>query len=285
MQSQSVSFSAATLFINPQPALASARNSASIQRQAAKLALVAAMMAIPTISMADQIYQTFGTLPVTFGGSGIPNDAVAASSVFLNGSTNITLGLTAHGRYSNPTVTNNGAGVFYAGTGSNCGVATDPFGCPSADQGALWNFGFFVGLSGGGTHLSDYEFKLYYDTDPGADTPVANLGVIDLTASITALGGNPATMTVAQGSENLLFNYLSLSIPGVITAPGTAFNPNAIGQYSFYLTATTKTAFPATVGTVGIDVQAVPEADTWAMLLAGLGLVGVMARRRKQAVI
>jgi len=30
------------------------------------------------------------------------------------------------------------------------------------------------------------------------------------------------------------------------------------------------------------DVAAVPEADTWAMLLAGLGLVGAAARRRKQ---
>ena len=29
------------------------------------------------------------------------------------------------------------------------------------------------------------------------------------------------------------------------------------------------------------DVAAVPEADTWAMLLAGLGLVGVAARRRR----
>jgi MYXO-CTERM domain-containing protein len=29
------------------------------------------------------------------------------------------------------------------------------------------------------------------------------------------------------------------------------------------------------------DVVAVPEADTWAMLLAGLGLVGVAARRRR----
>lgn len=31
------------------------------------------------------------------------------------------------------------------------------------------------------------------------------------------------------------------------------------------------------------DVGAVPEADTWTMLLAGLGLVGFMARHRKQA--
>jgi len=33
---------------------------------------------------------------------------------------------------------------------------------------------------------------------------------------------------------------------------------------------------------VGPDVPAIPEADTWAMLLAGLGLVGFIARRRKQ---
>jgi MYXO-CTERM domain-containing protein len=30
------------------------------------------------------------------------------------------------------------------------------------------------------------------------------------------------------------------------------------------------------------DVAAVPEADTWAMLLAGLGLIGAVARRRRQ---
>lgn len=33
---------------------------------------------------------------------------------------------------------------------------------------------------------------------------------------------------------------------------------------------------------VGPDVPAIPEADTWAMLLAGLGLVGFMAKRRKK---
>ena len=114
---------------------------------ALKIALAAVMLSTPFAAMATAIYQTFGTLPVTFGGSGIPNNAVAASSVFVDGSTNITLGLTAHGRYSNPTVTNNGAGLFYAGSGSNCGIATDPVGCPSASRGALWNFGFFVGVS------------------------------------------------------------------------------------------------------------------------------------------
>ena len=36
-------------------------------------------------------------------------------------------------------------------------------------------------------------------------------------------------------------------------------------------------------GNLSYAVAAVPEADTYALMLAGLGLVGVMARRRKQA--
>lgn len=248
---------------------------------ATKLTLAAALATLPVMSLATPIYQTFGTLPVTFGGTGIPNNAVAASSVFLDGTTNITLGLTAHARYFNTPVTNNGAGVFYAGPGSNCGVATDPVGCPSANQGALWNFGFFMGVSGPGADLSDYTFTLYYDTDPGVNTVLANLGSINVNNAIIAGGGNPATMTVAQDSQNLLFNFLSVSIPGVINAPGTPFNPNALGQYSFYLTATSNnTPIPFSVGTVGIDVQVVPvPAAVWLFGSGLLGLVGIARRK------
>lgn len=248
---------------------------------AMKFAIAALITSAPIPAMATAVYQTFGTLPVTFGGSGIPNNAVAASSVFVNGNDQIVLGLTAHGRYSNPTVTNNGAGVFYAGSGSNCGIATDPVGCPSSSQGALWNFGFFVGVSGPSADLSDYNFNLYYDFNPGANTPVGSLGVINVNNAIIAVGGNPSIMTVAQDSQNLLFSSFSTTIPGVITPPGGAFNPNALGEYSFYLTATTKTAFPASVGTVGIDVQVVPvPAAAW---LLGSGLIGLagFARKRK----
>jgi hypothetical protein len=246
-----------------------------------KIAIAAVMMSMPFATMATAIYQTFGTLPVTFGGSGIPNDAVAASSVFVDGTTNITLGLTAHGRYSNPLVTNNGAGVFYAGPGSNCGIATDPVGCPSTNQGALWNFGFFFGVTGPGADLLDYDFKLYYDFAPGTNTPVGNLGVIDINNAIIAAGGNPAAMTVAQDSQNLLFTFLSVPVSGVITPPGSTFDPTTLGEYSFYITATTKTAFPAVVGTVGIDVNIVPvPAAVWLFGSGLLGLVGI-ARRKK----
>lgn len=251
-----------------------------MNRNITKYAIAALVLAAPFSAGATAVYQTFGTLPVTFGGTGIPNNAVAASSVFVDGNTNITLGLTAHGRYSNPTVTNNGAGLFYAGTGSNCGVATDPVGCPSTSQGALWNFGFFVGVSGPGADLYDYDFKLYYDFNPGTNTPVGSLGVIDLNNAIYAASGDPTLMTQTQDSQNLLFSGFSTTVPGVITAPGGSFNPNALGQYSFYLTATTKTAFPADVGTVGIDVQVVPvPAAAWLFGSGLLGLIGIARRK------
>jgi hypothetical protein len=39
-------------------------------------------------------------------------------------------------------------------------------------------------------------------------------------------------------------------------------------------------AFNSTIGGVNFTVTAVPEASTLAMLMAGLGLVGLLARRR-----
>ena len=106
-------------------------------------------------------------------------------------------------------------------------------------------------------------------------------GVIDINNAIFAASGNPALMTVTSGfAEPVVLSSFSTSIPGVITPPVGAFNPNALGQYSFYLTATTKAPFPATVGTVGIDVQVVPvPAAVWLFGSGLLGLIGVARRK------
>jgi hypothetical protein len=88
--------------------------------------------------------------------------------------------------------------------------------------------------------------------------------------------GNIGTGIVG-GSET--FDNYSLNL-GI--APGVTYNPGT-GLY------TASTASLA-AGTYKINItmnnhavaQAVPEADTYAMLLAGLGLVGFMARRRSQ---
>ncbi|MEG1324253.1 MAG: FxDxF family PEP-CTERM protein, partial [Janthinobacterium sp.] len=53
---------------------------------------------------------------------------------------------------------------------------------------------------------------------------------------------------------------------------GAATAQSASNQYGNYSTFT---------GTFASPVAAVPEPETYAMMLAGLGLVGFMARRRK----
>jgi hypothetical protein len=94
---------------------------------------------------------TFGSLPVaTFGGTGIPNNAVMTGGV--NGAT---MGLTATPRYSAPAVTNDGAGTFFAAAG------------PSATNSAYagWNFDFYTNAG-----ESNSLFKLFVDRDPAAGT-------------------------------------------------------------------------------------------------------------------
>lgn len=78
-------------------------------------------------------------------------------------------------------------------------------------------------------------------------------------------GGIPATLTAGLGSSMDFFKYVS---------NGTKSSTNS-----------TKTALPSTftlsnTGVLTYAVAAVPEANTYAMMLAGLGLVGFMVRRR-----
>ncbi|WP_432377512.1 PEP-CTERM sorting domain-containing protein [Duganella sp. P38] len=70
----------------------------------------------------------------------------------------------------------------------------------------------------------------------------------------------------------------------VVAAQGflTAAARYQLNTSSFNYTALTS-AGAGTESQMLLTVTAVPEADTWAMLAAGLGLMGVVARRRKSA--
>ena len=249
-----------------------------------KTALLAGalLLSAPLVN-ATPIYTSFGSLPgANFGGTGIPNSSVAKTEVFVNGTTQITLALTSHARYSNPTVTDNGAGDYYAGPGQNCGIATDPIGCPSASQGALWNFAYYISVNGTDPQFNDFgdfTFTLYYDFDPGAGTAFASLGRINVDNAILAVGGNPSTTTLVQDSQNLLFSSFATPIPGVVVPPAFGpFNPNAIGEYNFYIGFTANN-LPAWTGTVGIDVNVVPvPAAVW-LFGSGIGLLAWLRRR------
>lgn len=235
----------------------------------AGLLTVSAAFAVPS-------YDTFGSLPAaTFGGTGIPNDAVAIKTI-TDGSVSVTLGLTAHQRYDNPALANNGAGVFTAQPGANVKGGT---------LGALWNFAFYVNVTG--TLASPWSFDVLYDFNPGANTPESSLGAIHL--------GNTLG---ADDSQNLLFAYLDGSTAigglaatlGFTTPPTGSFNPNADGEYSFALIARDVTG--AEVGRSAITVNvgsgaSVPDAGSTAGLallsLGGLIVFGYAQRRLQVA--
>jgi len=240
-----------------------------------KIAAIALLAAAPGISSAFTVYDTFGSFPdATWGGTGIPNDAVAAAKTIIDGDTTIRIAMNATGRFSNPQLSNNGAAVFYAGAGSNTGGNNE-----SLLTGALWNFNYFIDIvSGSGKVLTDYQIDLWYDFNPTGPTACCTLptGRINVTNALLFLGDPNSVLE--EGSENLLFSYLAANAAPIVTAPGGLFDPNALGNYQFALTVTNG-FFP--IESVAMEVQVVPvPAAVW-LFGSALGLMGVMRRRAK----
>ena len=236
----------------------------------APAAVAVALLATAT-AQATPIYDTFGPLDeATWGGTGIPNDEVAVSSQIIDGDVTITVAMSATQRYSNPALTNDGLGTYFAGPGSNFGGAGQ-----SSSEGALWNFNYYLnveGTNGATPVLADYDIVLYYDFDTGADTPLGSLGSINMTNAI--LGSASPGATLSEGSQNLMFGFLGTAIPGVIAPPAGAFDPNALGEYNFAITVSSQ---GLGVETVAMDVQVVPEPASLA-----LGALGGLALLRRQ---
>lgn len=225
---------------------------------------------------ATPVFDTFGPLPqATFGGTGIPNDEVAAGTQFVDGVNTITIALSATQRFSNPVLTNDGAGTYFAGPGSNFGGAGE-----STLEGALWNFNFYIEVLDGNDDplpISNYQFDLLYEFNPSVDTPLADFGSINVTNSV--LGSLDPTANVAQGSQNLNFGFLASSFPGLLTPPAGSFDPNALGEYTFALTVSEIGGLGLPLETVAIDVVVVPAGSTAALLAP----VGLLAMRRRRA--
>ncbi len=237
-------------------------------------AMLGLALLVPAMARATPIYDTFGPLPqATFGGQGIPNQEVAVSSQFYDGDVTITVAMSATQRYSNPALTNDGAGTYYATTGSNTGGNNE-----SATTGALWNFNYYLkveGANGATPVLTDYQIYMYYDFNPSFDTPIGQLGKIDVTASLNDFG-NPSS-TLEENSQNLMFAFLTTNAPPYIVPPAGSFDPNALGEYNFGIQVS-KDGWG--IETVAMDVQVVPEPSTLALM--AVGLVAVLVRRRRK---
>jgi hypothetical protein len=111
--------------------------------------------------------------------------------------------------------------------------------------------------------------------------------VADLTstAASAAVGLDLTAFAVYRSNGTLLYSgsqktsgrvdSWKLSSPSVVLAAG---------DYYLQVVGTVNSMNAGSLsGNIGLKAVAVPEAETYAMLLAGLGLVGFVARRRKRA--
>jgi hypothetical protein len=177
-----------------------------------------------------------------FGTGCTPETTQAPASDILTGS-----GLT----YNNSTFSVTSAGGV-AGLGST-GMATP--------GGNVDNLGSWL-LNGTAFNYTGNSFTLRVSfTAPPGTTPSSALFTSTLTGNVisTDNGGlfidfdnTPRAFTFTGGSFNLIVNDVSLT-PGATPVASTGF----------------------------INVTTVPEPETYALFLAGLGAVGFMARRRK----
>ncbi len=245
----------------------------TLYHRASVLCALSLFVMVANNASASPLYDTFGPLPqATFGGTGIPNTEVAISSQFSNGTSLITVAMSATQRYGNPALTNDGAGTYFAGAGSNTGPGSPP----GTGVGALWNFNFYINIDSTTETLADYDIQIFYDFDPAFDNGPAGLGTINLTNAI--LGGpNPLTTTLVEDSQNLMFNFLAAGIPFVVAPPAFGpFDPNALGEYNFGIQVSQA---GWGVENVRMDVQVVPvPAAVW-LFGSALGLLGWMRRK------
>lgn len=233
------------------------------------LSAVALLAGLTAPAAAAPVFDTFGELPgATFGGSGIPTDSVAITEYSLGGGVVLTLGLTATPRFSNPALTNDGAGTFFANTGFNDGLVGSP------TLGATWNISFYAGLSSGTfADYSDLEVALLYDTSPNLSV---DIGFLNLTAALAAFG-DPSATGLIQGSQNLTFGFLNSgpALPGSFL-PSSPFDPLAAGVYGVALVA--DDAFGSAISSIDVIVSTVPLPG--ALVIFGSGLLLLGLRRR-----
>ncbi len=230
-------------------------------------------------------FDDFGELPAaTFGGSGIPNDHVAIRTITdTSDDVTITLGLTAHGRYSYSQWYGQD-GYFYVERGTFGGTL------PDANY-ARWNFDWYVEFSK--DPAGAYAVELLYDFDPGADTAETDLGSLGFLA-YTSSGD-----TQFQNSWNNGMGFLGVDSANAgwyTQKPNASFDPVAEGEYTFALKVWKNPVFntdgsgnyvslksgTALGDPVAIKVNAVPEPGTWTALLGLAAIGGVFWRRRRR---
>ena len=157
-----------------------------------------------------------------------------------------------------------GAGIIMLDSGGNVTGGLD-----SAEQTALTSHASalngYVG-SGGGLFSQANSFGWLSALVPGLTVSFSQNSGLALTAAGNAAFPGLTNANLSAGPYHASFSNVGV-VPVLATGAGGQSNLDVIlGAYG---------------GSITVPVPAIPEPETYAMLLAGLGLVGALARRRK----
>ena len=128
-----------------------------------------------------------------------------------------------------------------------------------------------VGYDGVGSEYGSSYARL----DVWGSQPSGDGGSQNSSASFNAYAGDTATWTWNDVTQQYDYVYSGQqqSFSGVLS--GAYVNATATDKLGYFMATTQVSGYSS--------IAAVPEPETYAMLLAGLGLVGTMARRRRRS--
>ena len=133
---------------------------------------------------------------------------------------------------------------------------------------ARWNYEFSFNI--GERAYDGLTFRIGVDHDPSAAVSYS-------WADPRTQWGDNAMVTLVPDGSNGFQNSQNVGFGGT---PGGAFNVNQDGLYSFALEVRDATGALLDSTTMNVQVGAVPEPETYALMLAGMVAVGFAARRR-----
>jgi MYXO-CTERM domain-containing protein len=146
-----------------------------------------------------------------------------------------------------------------------------------------------VTLAAGTAHFDDTfangnAHNLFNDQFTFTTTGVSNVDMILTSISTKATNGLDLTGFALYNSNSNAVVLAGTQLKTGLQDKWTlTVNSLAAGSYYFKVSGNVVSATGGAFAGNGHVLSAVPEADTYAMLLAGLGLLGVVARRRSNA--
>ena len=185
---------------------------------------------------------------------------------------------------------NNSVQYANTGTGNTLTIAQAPVFFVVTDFGPIGVYPALLSLSASSSAMVTSNGPLFEQTGwsgtmsfTNAATNYLTVNFINATFSFDASGGS-ASLISTDPSNPISFTSTLLNLPAFVeenfSLAFTSITPPfsvASNGYGNAFVASTAGSF---AGSDGIDDAGIPEPASWAMMLAGFGLVGVTARRR-----